>query len=310
MAVNLAAIAESMAVSQLFGHVKGSFTGATTDHAGHFGAADGGTLFLDEVGDASAEVQALLLRALESSEVQPVGARSPRHVDVRVIAATDADLDAAVQDQRFRLPLLHRLAGYRIAIPPLRERRDDIGRLLVHLLTIELSATGELARLTPPDAPATCWLPTSLVSRLARHEWPGNVRELRNVVRQIALLGRGELQVPESRITFSASVAPASAPPEATRIRIEPMALDEGDLLLALRRNRFSPSATAAELGISRTTLFTLMERYPSIRNAADVTASEIARVRLECEGDLDAMAMKLDVSKRGLQLRMKVLSA
>src|SRR5690606_584647 len=129
--------------SHLFGHARGAFTGATADHDGVFVRADGGTLFLDEIGEAPPEVQPALLRALEEGEVWPVGAARARSVSVRVGAATDADLSARIADGRFRAPLLHRLAGYVIHLPPLRERRDDIPRLLVHFLRRELAAAGE-----------------------------------------------------------------------------------------------------------------------------------------------------------------------
>src|SRR5262249_34932398 len=134
LSVNMGAIPPSLATSELFGAVRGAYTGAVRDHLGYFQRAHGGTLFLDEIGETPPEVQVMLLRVLEPGEVQRVGSPQTQKVDVRLIAATDADLERALHEGRFRAPLLHRLSGYEIYIPPLRERRDDFGRLLFHFL--------------------------------------------------------------------------------------------------------------------------------------------------------------------------------
>ncbi|WP_267898709.1 sigma-54 factor interaction domain-containing protein [Sorangium cellulosum] len=154
LAVNMAVLAPNTAASELFGHARGSFTGAHQRHVGLFERAHGGTLFLDEIGDMSMEVQAMLLRALETGTILPLGDSEQRAVDVRVIAATDVDLEQAVAQGRFRAPLLHRLQGYIITIPPLRQSREDIPRLLLHFLREELAQIGELSRLEPPAAGA------------------------------------------------------------------------------------------------------------------------------------------------------------
>jgi two-component system nitrogen regulation response regulator GlnG len=216
LCVNMGAIAPSLAAAELFGTVRGAFTGAVHDQPGYFQRADGGTLFLDEIGEAPLEIQVMLLRVLETGEVQRVGSAAPQKVDVRLLAATDADLEQAIEDGRFRAPLLHRLAGYEIAVPALRERRDDFGRLFVHFLRQELSATGEERRLRPPAGTAAPWLPASIVARLARHDWPGNVRQLRNAVRQIAIDSRRSdaLQVGpqiERLLREASAAAPATA---------------------------------------------------------------------------------------------------
>jgi two-component system nitrogen regulation response regulator GlnG len=150
LCVNMAAVTSSVAASELFGHKKSAFTGASRDHEGYFQRADKGTLFLDEIGDASHDVQLHLLRAVETGQIQVVGGDDLLTVDVRLVAATDSNLDQAIEHGRFRLPLLQRLAGYEIHIPPLRSRRDDIGRLFVHFLRVELDRVGDSERLADP----------------------------------------------------------------------------------------------------------------------------------------------------------------
>ncbi len=188
--VNMGAINRSTAASELFGHVRGSFTGANRDHDGFFLRATGGTLFLDEIGETPSDIQVMLLRVLETGEITPVGATRSKRVDVRLIAATDADLERLTRDGRFRLPLLHRLAGYELALPPLRKRRDDIARLFMHFLSKELETLGEGWRLEGHGR-GEAWLPASLMTRLVKYSWPGNVRQLRNVARQLVISSRG-----------------------------------------------------------------------------------------------------------------------
>ncbi|MEM7357009.1 MAG: sigma 54-interacting transcriptional regulator, partial [Acidobacteriota bacterium] len=181
--VSMAAIPPTLAAAELFGAVKGAFTGADRHRQGYFRRAAGGTLFLDEIGETPEELQVLLLRCLESSEIQPVGADRTEKVDVRLITATDLDLEEAVAARRFRAPLLHRLNGYEITVPPLRQRRDDFGRLFFHFLRRELDAIGQAARLDLPQSGQKPWMSAALCARLAAFDWPGNVRQLRNVAR-------------------------------------------------------------------------------------------------------------------------------
>ncbi|TNF35823.1 MAG: sigma-54 factor interaction domain-containing protein, partial [Deltaproteobacteria bacterium] len=176
LAVNMAAIPAGVAASELFGHARGAFSGAREARDGFFARADGGTLFMDEIGATPPDVQAALLRALETGEIQPVGARALRQIDVRLVAATDLDLDAAMRAERFRAPLYYRLATREVVVPPLRERRADVGRLLVSFLREALAPGGRAALLDPPLDQREVWLPGRLVARLARHTWPGNVR--------------------------------------------------------------------------------------------------------------------------------------
>jgi two-component system nitrogen regulation response regulator GlnG len=324
LSVNMAAIPASLASSELFGAIKGSFTGSTRDHAGFFQRAHGGTLFLDEIGEAPLEVQVMLLRALETGEVQRIGAQELQKVDVRLIAATDTDLERAIEEGSFRAPLLHRLAGYEILIPPLRERRDDFGRLLFHFLREELRAAGEEHRLEPPREEDQPWMPASVVARLARYDWPGNIRQLHNTVRQIVISSRSfdVVQIgpqverllreaappvpPEDAVlepTFQEPAAPKKRPPGDYR---NPSEVTEAEVVEALRTSQWEVKQAAEMLGISRPSLYVLMERFPSIRKASDLTRAEILESHTLCHGDLDAMVARLEVSKRGLQQRMK----
>jgi anaerobic nitric oxide reductase transcription regulator len=175
--VNCAALPESVVESELFGHVRGAFTGATADRAGKFEVADGGTLFLDEIGELPLTVQPKLLRVLQEGELQRVGSDRPHHVDVRVVAATNRDLGREVAAGRFRADLYHRLDVYPIRIPPLRERRDDIGVLAGYLLDMHRARVGAGALVLQPEA---------LVA-LTAADWPGNVRELDHVLARAAL---------------------------------------------------------------------------------------------------------------------------
>jgi two-component system, NtrC family, nitrogen regulation response regulator GlnG len=333
LSVNLAAVPASLAASELFGAVRGAYTGAVAGHTGYFERAQGGTLFLDEIGDAPVEVQVSLLRVLETGEVQRVGGGVLPGIDVRLVAGTDADLEAAIAQGRFRPALFHRLAGYEIAVPPLRERRDDIGRLLFHFLRRELAEVGEERRLAPRGPAEPPWMPASLVARLARYDWPGNVRQLRNVARQLVIESRGAevVQVgPQvERLLRDAAVrtgeiaaaaptqasappaAPAGALPTAERERAvyrNPAEVTTEELLEALRAGAWEIKPAALRLGVSRTSLYQLIERCPGIRKAADLTRAEILACRERHGLDLTAMAAELEVSKSGLIQRMRKL--
>ena len=193
IAENCAAIPESLLESTLFGHVRGAFTGAVRDHAGHFVAADGGTLFLDEIGDMPLPMQAKLLRALQEGEVRPVGANAVRQVDVRILAATNAHLEQAVADGRFREDLFYRLNVLRIRIPPLRDRGADAVHIARKLLR---GSVGDRLR----------W--SSAAERvLASADWPGNIRQLQNEVQRLAALCDGPEIVPGD---LSPGLAPGS----------------------------------------------------------------------------------------------------
>jgi DNA-binding NtrC family response regulator len=339
LAVNLGAIPPALAASELFGAVRGAFTGATQDRPGYFQRAQGGTIFLDEIGEAAPELQVLLLRCLESGEIQPVGADRPRSVDARVVSATDADLTAAVEAARFRAPLLYRLGGYVIRLPPLRERREDLGRLLAAFLRRELTTVGEAAVLDDEQTP---WLPAAIVARLARHDWPGNVRQLANTVRHLVIANRGahpaaHFQMldelgPDSgpaaaasgeaaptsaeAVPASSEAAPASseAAPAAAEAAPAPAAprpadITDDQLVAALRAHRFSPERAATALGIPRASIYRLMDRSARVRKASELSADEIRAASAEAGGDEEAMAARLEVSVRALRRRMGELA-
>jgi two-component system nitrogen regulation response regulator GlnG len=321
LAVNMGAIPASLAAAELFGAARGAFTGADRPRDGYFVRAHGGTLFLDEIGETPPEVQVLLLRTLETGEIQPVGG-TPRQVDVRWIAATDARLEDEAAAGRFRAPLLHRLGAYQIRAAPLRHRREDLGLLLLHFLRQELNGLEESHRLLASEHP---WVPAPLVAYLADYDWPGNVRQLRNVVRQIVLAGRDageegmwaqmELALREpsrpapDRVTDVCSAPVIPKPKRATRKPYRsPEEVGEEEMLAALRAHRWRPQPAAEQLGLSRPSLYAKMEKSTKIRKAADLSRQEIEACRAQVGGDLDAMVERLEVSKRGLQIRMTQL--
>ena len=183
VAVNCAAMSEGLIESELFGHVKGAFTGALSAKEGRIVYADGGTLFLDEVGDMPLETQAKLLRVLETREVQPVGGNTVRKVDVRLVAATNRDLRAMVEAGTFREDLLFRLQVVTVELPPLRERAGDVPVLIDYFISELAEQHGRAVRGITPEARTA----------LVRYSWPGNVRELRNVIENMVVLARGEV---------------------------------------------------------------------------------------------------------------------
>lgn len=187
IAVNAAAIPSELLESELFGHERGAFTGAISSRSGRFREASGGTLFLDEIGDMPIELQAKLLRVLQSGEVIPVGGRDPEIVDVRILAATHRDLDERVRLGEFREDLLYRLRVVPMSIPPLRERVEDVRTLAVYFVERYARELAERA----------VSLPEQTIERLERHDWPGNVRELENAIKRALVLSTGDLLAPE-----------------------------------------------------------------------------------------------------------------
>jgi two-component system nitrogen regulation response regulator GlnG len=315
VSVNLGAIPRELAAAELFGSTRGAYTGATRDREGLFRAAHGGTLFLDEVGEAPPEVQVMLLRVLETGEIYPVGAEKPVATQVRLIAATDANLEDQIRQGQFKAPLLHRLAGYEVRLPPLRERREDIGPLFYHFAHEELDVIGEAHRLAPDDPYARPWLPAPIAAQLVCHAWPGNIRQLRNVTRQLVIGSRGLPQLrldPQLAEDFAmpapAPGSPAPVPPEPGPPRRKPGEVTEAELLEALRVCAWDVKAAADRLRIPRPSMYDLIGKSPNIRTAGDLGADEIVRCFRACAGDLDAMVAELQVSKRALNRRVKEL--
>ena len=251
IAVNCAALGEGVLESELFGHVKGAFTGAVRDRAGVFESAHGGTIFLDEVGEMSASVQQRLLRVLQEREVTRVGSARPVRVDVRVVAATNRNLAELVESSRFRQDLYYRLAVFPLVVPPLRERRADIPLLIAH--TIE-----RLRARAPDGQNLMC---SSFAIRLMRsYDWPGNVRELMSVVERAAVeadFGRIEAQHLPPELRHNADGALES------RYRATRSADDERETIVAALEQTDGAIARAAELlGMGRTTLWRKLRQY------------------------------------------------
>ena len=203
--VNCVAVPGELMESMFFGHVKGAFTGATSDRKGCFELADGGTLFLDEIGDMPAALQAKLLRVLEDGRIAPLGGTGEKQVDVRVVAATNAHLEAKIAAGSFRQDLYFRLARSVVRVPPLRERPEDIPLLAAHFITHFSSEMGL------PAAPA---ITTEALAALAAHGWPGNVRELRNVI-ESGLIASGGRDLAPAHLRFLAAMLPAPPGPAA-----------------------------------------------------------------------------------------------
>ncbi len=250
--VNLGAIPEGLIESELFGHEKGAFTGANRRRAGRFEQADGGTLFLDEVGDAPPSVQVRLLRVLQERVVERVGGTDPVKVDVRVIAATNRDLEAMVARGTFRADLYYRLAVFPIELPPLRDRVEEVRPLATHFLARHAAAMHR----RPPHVSEETW------RALEAHDWPGNVRELENFLQRALILSPGpELVLPELPATAARPEhAPASSSPPGT-FEDEVRAVIERALAHAGGRV-YGPTGAAALLGLRPTTLQGKMKKY------------------------------------------------
>ncbi|MFT4978360.1 MAG: DNA-binding NtrC family response regulator [Myxococcota bacterium] len=247
VALNCAAVTEALFESELFGHVKGAFTGAMRSSLGLFRQADGGTLFLDEIGELSLPLQGKLLRALETGRIRPVGGGREVKIDVRVVAATNRDLVSRIQEEAFRADLFARLAQWNITLSPLQERREDIPRLCRHLLEV-LGVTGFT-------------LSADLAETLLLHPWPLNVRGLRNVLSAAIIDGPGPTlqlsgSVREALKTYEALAAVEEAPASTSS---EP---DADELTALLDRHRGSISAVARNLSASRQQVYRWLKRH------------------------------------------------
>jgi two-component system nitrogen regulation response regulator GlnG len=277
---------------------------------GYFREADGGTIFLDEIGEAPVEVQAMLLRVLETGEVQPIGGGPTRRVDVRVLAATDADLGRAIQQGSFRAALYHRLAAFELPVPPLRERRDDITRLFVHFLEHELRRAGRPELFERLAADASALLPAPVATRLLAHMWTGNVRELHNVACRAAaaVIAGADAAAVVLRLT-GVLVDPTPPPTPAADASHGSQQLSDDSLVAALEEHGWQIAATARALGISRNTLYARMRRCDQLQTGQALSCEALRSLYERHRGDLAAMAEETRVSVRALQLRLRALA-
>jgi two-component system, NtrC family, nitrogen regulation response regulator NtrX len=255
--VNCAAIPSELIESELFGHMKGSFTGAFGDRTGKFEQANGGTLFLDEIGDMSAAAQAKVLRALQEGVVTPIGSAKPVKVDVRVIAATNKRLEDEIAAGRFREDLLYRLNVVPIEVPPLRARRDDIPQLVEHFSALLARTQGLVARRFTPGA----------MDRLKRHPWPGNIRELRNTIERLLILASGSGEIAEADVNRLLGAPPGeSAELGGALLQSESYeafkeSAERAFLTAKLNEFDWNVSETARRLDMPRSNLYKKIER-------------------------------------------------
>ena len=259
--VNCSALSEGLLESELFGHVKGAFTGAIRDKVGRFEQAVGGTIFLDEIGDVSPSVQVKLLRVLQQREIERVGSGTTIAVDVRVIAATHRDLRAAMREGRFREDLFYRLNVMPVELPPLRRRREDIPLLVTHFVGCFNERTGR--QISHVDDAA--------LGRLMDHDWPGNVRELENAIEHAFIRCRGDVLLPGCLPALEAGMSELQAEERGSTAvdstsaapRFEEKAAGEREQVIqVLRECRWNRSRAAARLGMHRTTLWRKMREW------------------------------------------------
>jgi two-component system nitrogen regulation response regulator NtrX len=268
--VNCAAIPEELIESELFGHVKGAFTGALAARKGKFELADGGTLFLDEIGDMSLKTQAKVLRALQEQRIEPVGGAGSVDVDVRVIAATNKDLEEEIRKGRFRDDLFFRLNVIPFHVPPLRERREDVPLLARHFMEVLSAEHGRRPRAIAPE----------VLGALSRLPWPGNVRELRNIIERLVIMSPGDtIELPHLPASLLEGL-PAEVPAAAGEASAEPRGLAEARedferqyILRKYRECGGNMSRTAEALGVERSNLYRKMKGYgllPARRDAPE----------------------------------------
>ncbi|HTG82316.1 MAG TPA: sigma-54 dependent transcriptional regulator [Geobacteraceae bacterium] len=257
VSINCAALSDTLLESQLFGHVRGAFTGAITSQKGLLEEADGGTLFLDEIGDVSAAVQAKLLRVIQERDFIPVGATRPKSVDIRIVAATNKDLEEEVRCGRFREDLYYRLNVITINLPPLRERVEDIEPLAAHFLR-------KYARRMKKDVTG---IADNALRLLLDYHWPGNVRELENVMERAVILARGELITSDLLPVKQSSRDPA-IPQTPSPVSLEE--LERLHIQQVLLQTGFHKSRSAELLGISRKTLDRKIVEYGLAPTAAN----------------------------------------
>ena len=254
--VNCATIPKDLAESLIFGHKKGAFSGADQDQEGYFDLADGGTLFLDEVGDMPYDLQTKLLRVLEDGEVMPLGAKQSHSVDVRIVAATNVDLDTKIREGAFRQDLYYRIARFTVQVPPLRERPEDIPLLAQHFLQLFAREMGLAAPMLNEGA----------VRVLGGHDYPGNIRELKNIVERALIESQGgDIEVEHLHLGAGGSAAGLTTSLEAV-VEDLPFNFRQAEIALferALKRAKGNVSSAARLLGVERTKVYRILEGRP-----------------------------------------------
>jgi transcriptional regulator with GAF, ATPase, and Fis domain len=275
VAINCAAIPATLLESELFGYERGAFTGAVTHRMGHFQAADRGTLFLDEIGELPLELQPKLLRAIQEQEFERLGSSQTTRVDVRIVAATNQNLEQMVSERRFRMDLYYRLNVFPIELPPLRERADDIPLLVDHFLRTSKCRQAESIERVSDD----------VMAALVRYDWPGNIRELQNFIQRSVILTKGgvELRAPVAElknkgIPILGTLADA----------------DRAHIISTLRETNWVVSGrngAAARLGLNRTTLISKMRKLRISRETAEPSTERLESYASTASNCLPALA-------------------
>jgi DNA-binding NtrC family response regulator len=315
VAVNCAALPDALVESELFGHVRGAFSGAVAPAPGVFRSADGGSLFLDEVAELSPTAQAKLLRALETGTVRPVGGTSELPIDVRIIAATHRDLNAAVHAGTFRADLFARLDGPGVRVPPLRLHRADLPALFTYFLSQRRSADPAVDALFRAADVRPPTLPMAVILGLLGHTWPRNVRELARYVAKVAAAARES--APGSLRPVPLSIDPGTAPGDSeARVSVAPETSGERaregardrpsreELELLLQDHDYVAHRVARALGVPRTTLDRWL-RHSQILRPADLDRAAVESALLATGGNIERAADALRISARGLRLRL-----
>jgi transcriptional regulator with GAF, ATPase, and Fis domain len=298
VALNCAAIPSTLLESELFGYEKGAFTGAVAQTQGRFQTADRGTLFLDEIGDLPLELQPKLLRALQEKHVERLGGGHTLQVDVRVIAATNQDLERMVQERRFRADLYYRLNVFPMTLPPLRERRDDIPLLAEYFVRKFAHQQGKMINAIPDDVMAV----------LEQHDWPGNIRELQNVIERGVILTTGAVLSRHTTEPLKRTEAASVRVPSDERVSIKTLAdAERAHITATMHETNWvigGPHGAAAQLGLPRTTLIARMRRLgiPNITSRSRSGQSKRQSVRLMGSGLSPELRDASAAGLRGLQ--------
>jgi DNA-binding NtrC family response regulator len=290
VAVNCGAMPENLIESILFGHEKGSFTGATERHVGKFVEASGGTLFLDEIGELPPAAQVKLLRSIQEAEVEPVGARKPVKVDVRLVSATNRDLIADVKQGRFREDLFYRLHVFPITVPPLRERPNDIPALTRHFLALFAAEEGKRIRHITPDA----------LRLLTAFPWPGNIRQLENAVFRAVVLAEGDsIGVAEFPQITAQLDAPSAIP------QLEPEMAEDASFGEPPLSADLNPDAAPAPAAVDA---LPLLDAAGSIRPLDELEADIIRYAIAHYRGQMSEVARRLQIGRSTLYRKLEVL--